>query len=188
MTGKETIHPLPRAYIEDFEDRDNLQLTFVPYVWQAVTALRTQWRDFPKDVYAIGDNWAFLISGRETPTSKGERQFARNHPDYLFADIYGMEERTDGNSGRVSEIDDFLRRLEEDVEAGAIPERVLEKVAILDRTSRYFSLFDDEDVEEVRRYPWGRVIRVIGYEDILIYHIQNEIRPRIRIHVSSSDL
>lgn len=187
MPRKETLQPLPRPYIEDSEDKLNLQLTFVPYVWQAVTALRVQWRDFPKDVYAIGDNWAFFVSGREIPTSKGEREFARRNPDYLFADVYNMEERTDGDGERVFGIGDFLRNLRDDVDAGTIPQRVLDKVAILDRTSPhgYFSLFDEEDVEEVGRYPWGRVIRIIGYEDTLIYHVQNEVRPRIRIHISS---
>jgi len=188
MSGKETLRPLPRSYIEDWQDRKDLQMTFLPYVWQAVNALRIQWRDFPKDVYAIGDNWAFLVCGREIPVSRGERKYARENPNYLFADAYPIQPRADGNSQKVFEIDDFLNRLMEDVEEGEVPERILEKVAILDRTSPggFFSIFDESDLEPVKRYAWGRVVRVIGY-DTLIYHVQNEVRPGIRIHISSPD-
>jgi len=188
MPGKEIVHPLPRSYIEDYEDRSNLHASFVLYVWQAVTALKLQFRDFPEDVYAIGDNWAFLVSGRKEPLSPAERKFASQHPGYLFPDIYSMEQRSNGGDGKVSEIDDFLKSLRADVEAGEIEERVLEKIAILDRTSRFFRLFDEKGVVEVRRCPWGRIITITGHEDTLIYHIQNEVRPKIRIHISSQDL
>lgn len=184
MAGHEISYPLPSSYLSANEaEWNNIQLTFVPYSVAAIEGLRGSSPDIPDVAYVFGDNWAFLLTANQNPKSKGEKMLKRKDPEKLFWNVHLIEQRFDGAyRENLVMLEEYLEALHAEESEGLLDGKSLDKIAILDRTSFAFPLFDEERVELVESKSWGRIIRVFGF-NTLIYHIQRELHPKLRIHL-----
>ena len=184
MAGREIVYSLPTSYLsEDMTEWNKIQLTFVPYAVAAIESLRRASSEIPLDAYVIGDNWAFLLTGTENFKGRKRKRIDDKDEDRVFWNIQLMEHRFDGaNQENLLRIEDYLEVIGAEESDGFLDARILGKIAIIDRTSFAFPLFDEERVEFLEETSWGRKIRVTGFST-LIYHIQRELHPKIKVHL-----
>lgn len=162
---------LPKPWLEPRENRDVLQDEYGNFsvaVGDELIRMRT---DFPRHIVTIGDNWLQLVVIKDNPTNLVERVFALRGFQ-IFADKWRIMDRDPKRP-----ITHLLGELAEGVEAGMIDRTILERLAILDRASVAFPIFDESKITKSQAQPWGRIISIsrVGTQ---IFHITSGFRRK----------
>lgn len=158
---------LPKSSLDfSYDNLGALQARYGNFAISVLIELRQNNPDFPQDILTVGDNWHQLSSWRDLPENEHEALLAAVGFS-IFGNMWPIEIRDKDVAAR-----HLLETLGEGVQVGTLDPRIQTQVAILDRTTIFGSPFFDEseEVEFVEEYPWGRVLRIKGFQT-KIYHI-----------------
>ncbi|OGG08443.1 hypothetical protein A2154_04685 [Candidatus Gottesmanbacteria bacterium RBG_16_43_7] len=172
MNNAELDHGLPKSYLESADDKDALQSLYGIFAMCVLEELRINQPDMPADILTVADNWFQLVETRDYPESDMEQEMARRGFTY-FGDNWPVMERQESMTMRY-----LLRALGEGVTANTLDDRILDKVAILDRSTIAYPIFGDEELNIIAETSWGRIVRISGF-NTLIYHITGGFSRKI---------
>ena len=163
MTSPDLSGNLPRPWLEPHERNDALQTRYGNFAFSVLLELESQYSGLPKDIVTAGDNWFQLVETHHTPS--GPLPEATHTEGFqLFGDMWPIMDREN------LDLVHILYAFRDGVRAGSLDDRILESVAVLDRTSFSNPLFDPSQTTHKKSQPWGQIIQLRGI-NTKIFHI-----------------
>ncbi len=165
MPQPERSIDLPKNILTDSDNRDQLQQEYGQMSLSILIELKESYPDLPSDLLTVGDNWMQLVESRAEPKDALE---AAMHIEgvSVYGSIWPIMDRFENETAQ-----HLLNYVLKGEEEGMIDPRIRSAIAVLDRTSFAFPLFDAERITSEEETPWGRIVHVEGLP-MAIYHIR----------------
>lgn len=153
MTSPDLSGGLPKPWLESHERNDALQTRYGNFAFSVLRELENQFPGLPKDILTVGDNWFELVESHNTPNGDLQES-AQTEGSQLFGDMWPIMDREN------LDLLHILYAFREGVRAGSLDDRILESVAVLDRTSFSNPLFDPSQITHSNPQPWGQIVQL----------------------------
>jgi hypothetical protein len=133
---------------------------------EVLKELRKTGPDTPLDILSVGDNWTLLLTSRE-PKDTHEKTLKTLYPDLIFTYMWPLDERPEG-----AIFPELHKDIWSKVVEGYLEDRILDKYAVLDRASVAYPIFDEDEIKVLEERSWGRIVRPLSREPLIVYHLQ----------------
>lgn len=147
MADESLSYGLPKTLV-DHQERKSLQTRYGNFAIGVLEELRQSNPGFPFDAVTIGDNWLQLVETHDNPADQVQSLFASIGATTL-GDMWPLMDRDYGEG-----IKDLVGQLAAGVAAGSIDDRILEKLAVIDRTSAANPI-DVDELDGIQQTEWG---------------------------------
>lgn len=178
MSNPDLSGGLPRPWLESSERNNAMQTRHGNFAFSVLLELEAKYPGLPKDILTVGDNWFQLVETHDTP-NKQIQQAEQPEKFQLFGDMWPIMDRK--NMGLVS----ILRAIGEGVRIGTLDNRILETIAVLDRTSISNPLFNPMHINQSKPQPWGQIVQLRGIQT-KIFHITGGYSRKITEDLGNS--
>ena len=126
--------------------------------------IRRQEREFPLDLVLIGANWRQIILGPS--------ESRRTYTAYKIVSRVSNSVKPE----KIETFDSFLNKLNTSIASCELPQRMAQKLAVLDMARLGFPVFDEGKTNILATRKWGRIIRYSSFPQ-LIYHVASDFYP-----------
>lgn len=154
MTASELSGGLPRPWLKTHERNSQRQTLYGNFAFGVLQELEHKIHNLPDDILTIGDNWFQLVVTFNTPQDDIQAYTQTTLGAQKFANMWPIMDRKD------STLTHMLYEINEGVHAGSIDPRILEEIAVLDRTSPGNEPFDEASLAGSESHPWGQIVQL----------------------------
>lgn len=147
MADESLSYGLPKSLV-DHQEKEFLKTLYGNFAIGVLEEFRQSNPDLPFDAVTIGDNWLQLVETHDDPAGQMQSLFASMGAT-TFGDMWPLMDRAYGEG-----IKDLVGQLAAGVAAGSLDDRILGKLAVIDRTSLANSI-DVNELDGIQQTEWG---------------------------------